>query len=56
MRGAIPVTSKDEEVRSVIAELDAKLDLLRVTVGQLSAILTPPAQTGPTNGEEVPVG
>lgn len=48
--------NKDEEIAAVVAELDGLLDQLRDNVAALNVILTPPAETGTTNGEEVPVG
>jgi hypothetical protein len=38
----VPVASKDQEVASVVAELDSLLDQLRANVDELNAILVPP--------------
>lgn len=49
------MSAKDEEIRSVVTELDGLLDALRANVDALSAILVPPAANGHSDGQEVPV-
>ena len=47
--------SKDEEVRTVVAELDGLLAQLRTNVVALNAILEPPPPPADAPGQEVPV-